>query len=353
MSIEPTLSLTPPERIAEIHAAPGFGRHFTDHMVTIQWTPDNGWHSARLGPYGPMSLDPATRAFHYGETVFEGFKAYMQPDGSVATFRPEVNATRFQRSAARLGLPQLPVEDFVAAADALVRQDAAWVPGGKGTSLYLRPFMMATEVGLGIAAVGRVTFFIIASPAGAYFRKGRVAIWLTETYSRAAPGGTGAAKCGGNYAGSLLAQKEAEAHGCDQVVFLDAIERRWIEELGGMNLWFVFADGTLATPSLTGTILEGVTRDAVKTLASDMGHTVKERPIEVDEWRDGIQAGRITEVFACGTAAVISSIGTLRWADGEVSTPGPALVADKIRDALLGVQQGRLPDAHRWLHAVT
>ncbi|HEX3707380.1 MAG TPA: branched-chain amino acid aminotransferase [Mycobacteriales bacterium] len=353
-AIEPTQHPTSPERLAEIMAAPGFGKVFTDHMVTVEWTPDAGWHDARVRPYGPLSMDPASHVFHYGQTIFEGFKAYRQPDGGIATFRPGFNADRFNRSAHRLALPELPVETFVEAADRLVSQDADWVPRSDDASLYLRPFMMATEVGLGVKPASRVTFLVIASPAGPYFASGakQVTIWLSEDYTRAAPGGTGAAKCGGNYAASLVAQQEGIANGCEQVLFLDAVERRWVEELGGMNLWFVQDDGTMVTPELTGTILEGGTRDALKSLASALGHEVEERPVDIDEWRKGVDTGRITEVFACGTAAVIASVGTLKWHGGEVTLPVETPVATALRTALVDLQYGRAADPQGWMHRV-
>jgi branched-chain amino acid aminotransferase len=353
-SVEPTPTPTSPGRLAEILAAPGFGKVFTDHMVTVRWTPSAGWHDARVRPYAPLEIDPATHILHYGQSIFEGFKAYAQPDGTIATFRPETNGARFQRSAERLALPQLPVEDFVAAADALIRQDAAWVPTKSEDSLYVRPFMVATEVGLGVRPAADVTFLVIASPAGAYFASGstQVAIWLSEDYTRAAPGGTGAAKCGGNYAASLVAQQEAIANGCEQVLFLDAVERRWVEELGGMNLWFVLDNGTMVTPELTGTILEGVTRDTMKTLAAEHGRGVEERRVDIDEWRKGVDGGGISEVFACGTAAVITSVGTLRWHDGEVKMPAETPVADALRTSLVDLQHGRAADPHGWMHPV-
>ena len=353
--VEPNPAPATPERRAELLANPGFGRIFSDHMAIAQWTEGRGWHDARITAYGPLSLDPATQVFHYAQAIFEGFKAYRQPDGSVATFRPTANGERFRRSAVRMALPDLPVDDFVAAADTLIRTDAAWVPSEPGTSLYLRPFMMATEVGLGVRPASEVTFMVLASPGASYFHgsgaKG-VTIWLSEDYTRAAPGGTGAAKCAGNYAASLIAQQEAIANGCDQVVFLDAVERRWVEEFGGMNIWFVLDDGTLVTPELTGSILEGITRDTIITLAGDLGREVEQRRVDVDEWRKGVDTGRITEVFACGTAAVITSVGALRWRGGEVTMPEATPVADLIREQLVGIQQGQLPDPHGWLHAV-
>lgn len=352
--VQPNPNPTAPERLAEILAAPGFGKAFTDHMAIARWTPSAGWHDARICAYGPLSLDPATHIFHYGQSIFEGFKAYHQPDGGIATFRPEVNAARLNRSAARMALPELSVDAFVAAADRLIRQDAAWVPTDGEASLYVRPFMIATEVGLGVRPAADVTFLMIASPAGSYFASGsqQVSIWLSEDYTRAASGGTGAAKCGGNYAASLVAQQEAIANDCEQVLFLDAVERRWVEELGGMNLWLVMDDGTLVTPELTGTILEGVTRDALATLARDLGHDVEERRIDIDEWRKGVDTGSITEAFACGTAAVITSVGRLKWRGGEVSMSAETPVASTLRQRLIDLQYGRSPDTYGWLHRV-
>jgi branched-chain amino acid aminotransferase len=352
---EPTQPVPAGQR-TELLTNPGFGRVFTDHMVTITWTPDAGWHNAGLRPYGPLALDPATAVFHYGQSIFEGFKAYVQPDGSIKTFRPDANARRFQRSAQRLALPQLPVDDFVAAADLLIEADRAWVPAEDEKSLYIRPFMMASEAFLGVRPANHVTFLVIASPAGAYFAGGLhpVSIWLSEEYTRAAPGGTGAAKCAGNYAASLIAQQEASANGCDQVVFVDALEKRWVEELGGMNVFFVFDDGSLVTPPVSGTILEGVTRDAIRTIATEHGHPTVERPIDIDEWREGVTTGHITEVFACGTAAVVTPLGRLAWRGGELTMGdgNPGKVTQDIRDSLLAIQYGHAPDTHGWMHAV-
>ena len=353
--VEPTASPTPDARREEILAAPGFGVHFTDHMITAVWTPEREWHDARLHAYGPLSIDPATAVLHYAQEIFEGMKAYAHEDGSVWTFRPEENARRFQRSAARLALPELPVETFVAALDLLVSTDRAWVPQGGEASLYLRPFMYASEVFLGVRPAKHVTFCLISSPAGAYFKGGvrPVSIWLSRDYARAGTGGTGAAKCGGNYAASLLPQQQAADHGCEQVVFLDAVEHLWVEELGGMNIFFVHDDGSIVTPKLTGSILEGITRDAVLTLAADLGHKVDERPVSIDEWRDGVTSGRIAEVFACGTAAVLTPVGMLRWEGGELNCgdeTGP--VTGSIRQRLLDIQYGRADDPYGWMHRV-
>jgi len=353
ISIEPAMDATDPTRRAQILKDPGFGLHFTDHMFTSTWTVEDGWHDSAVRPYGPFTVDPACAVLHYAQEIFEGMKAYRHDDGSIWAFRPTVNAARFQRSAERLALPPLPEADFLAAIEALVSTDADWVPSGEEKSLYLRPFMFASEAFLGVRPANHVTFAVIASPAGAYFRGGLkpVTIWLSEESTRAAPGGTGAAKCGGNYAASLLPQQEAIAAGCDQVVFLDAVERTVVEELGGMNLFLVYADGTLATPELTGSILEGVTRSSIIDLARELGHRVEERRVTIDEWRTGVAGGDIVEVFACGTAAVITPIATLKWRGGSVSAgadPGP--VSTTLRQHLLDIQYGRRPDSHGWLH---
>jgi branched-chain amino acid aminotransferase len=355
-AVEQSATPLPDGERERILAAPGFGQVFTDHMITVQWTPDDGWHDARLTPYGPFSLDPAMATLHYAQAIFEGFKAYRHDDGSVMTFRPEANGRRMQRSAARMALPQLPIEDFVAAADLLISTDRAWVPSGAETSLYVRPFMFASEAFLGVRPAREVTFAVIASPAGAYFPRGLapVSIWLSEEYTRAAPGGTGAAKTSGNYAASLIAHQEAIANGCDQVAFLDAVERRWVEELGGMNLYFVYDDGSIVTPELTGTILEGITRESILALAGELGHKVEERRVDIEDWRAGAASGRLTEVFACGTAAVVTPLGRLAWRGGEVTVGdgGIGPVTAEIRSALLDIQYGRALDTHGWMHRI-
>ncbi len=353
ISLEPARGATDPARRAQILEDPGFGVHFTDHMFTSTWTPDQGWHDSAVRPYGPFMVDPACAVLHYAQQILEGLKAYRHDDGSIWTFRPELNAARFQRSAERMALPLLPENEFLAAIEALVSADADWVPSGNERSLYLRPLMFASEVFLGVRPAKHVTFTVIATPAGPYFRGGLkpVTIWLSEEYSRAGPGGTGAAKCGGNYAASLLPQQEAIDAGCDQVVFLDAVERSAIEELGGMNLFLVYADGTLVTPELTGSILEGVTRASVIELARELGHPVEERRVTIDEWRDGLVSGDVVEVFACGTAAVVTPIATLKWRGGSVSAGGEAgHVATTLRQHLVDIQYGRTPDTHGWMH---
>ncbi|GAB6983814.1 branched-chain amino acid aminotransferase [Nocardioides pyridinolyticus] len=356
MEISTTPSSAPvaDDRLAEILANPGFGLHFTDHMLTVEWTPDDGWHAARIEPYGPLTLDPATAVLHYAQETFEGMKAYRHDDGSIWSFRPEENAARMVRSSHRLALPVLPVEDFVQAVDALVEIDQRWVPDNEGEkSLYLRPFMFASEAFLGVRPSQHVTFMVIASPAGAYFKGGvkPVTLWLTEEYTRAGRGGMGAAKTGGNYASSLVAQQEAIQHGCDQVVFLDGQEGRYVEELGGMNMYFVHDDGHIVTPA-TGTILEGITRSSIIELAGKLGHQVEERRFSIDEWREGVTSGRITEVFACGTAAVVTPVGELKWDGGSVPAPASTELTTKVRQALVDLQFGRAEDTFGWMHRI-
>ncbi|MBZ4322950.1 branched-chain amino acid aminotransferase [Streptomyces huiliensis] len=357
----PTIELKPssqPLSDAErerILAAPGFGRYFTDHMVTIKWADGVGWHDAQLVPYAPLSVDPANMTLHYGQAIFEGLKAYQRPDGGVATFRPEENAKRFQASARRLAMPELPVETFIEACDALVRQDRAWVPSSGEASLYLRPFMFATEAGMGVRPAKEYLFVVIASPAGAYFAGGvkPVSVWISEEYVRAAPGGTGAAKCAGNYAASLIAQAQAAEKGCDQVVWLDAVERRWIEEMGGMNLYFVYGN-RIVTPELTGSLLPGITRASLLRIASDLGYEVAEGRISVDDWRNANADGSLTEVFACGTAAVITPVGSVKSARGDwtIGDGGPGEVTMRLRQALLDIQTGAAEDTYGWMHSL-
>ncbi|MDO5618337.1 branched-chain amino acid aminotransferase [Kocuria sp.] len=345
------------EEREQILSSPGFGQHFTDHMIQILWNGNveegtGQWGQPALVPYGPLTLDPAAAVLHYGQEVFEGLKAYKHDDGSVWTFRPEKNAARINRSATRMALPTLPEELFLESLQTLVGQDKSWVPSGEGQSLYLRPFMIATESFLGVRPSREVLFSVIASPAGNYFGEATaVDIWLSKNWARAGRGGTGDAKCGGNYAASLIAQMEGNAHGCQQVIFTDPDRDHAIEELGGMNVFFVFDDGTLVTPELTGTILEGVTRESIIQLAQDRGLTVEERPFTLDEWRNGANSGRLTEVFACGTAAVISPVGRL-ISDTETIGPEdaqPGEVTLSLREELLDLQTGKGEDRHGWL----
>jgi branched-chain amino acid aminotransferase len=339
-------------RRKEILANPGFGKFFTDHMLTMTWTEGKGWHSANIAPYGPIAMDPASAVLHYAQEIFEGMKAYRHPDGSIWTFRPKANSARFNRSAKRMAMPDVLEADFVQALEAFVGTDSAWVSSTPGHSLYLRPFMFASEAFLGVRPAAEYKFMVIASPVASYFAGGvkPVTIWLSENFTRAAKGGTGSAKCGGNYASGLAAQMEATANGCDQVVFVDTVERKWVEELGGMNLYFVMRDGTLVTPPTGGTILEGITRLSIFQLAQEYGLKPQERAISVDEWKVGVANGEIKEIFACGTAAVITPVGKLKWDGG--STPDGAIgdVTTRLRKSLMDVQFGLAPDTHGWMH---
>ena len=364
-TVHPAPDPVPSERRAQLLEAPGFGRVFTDHMITLRWSQESGWHDGRLEPYGSLRLEPATSIFHYAQEIFEGLKAYRQHSGPIVAFRPQANAARFRSSAQRLAMPELPEDAFIRALELLVTQDRAWVPTATDHSLYLRPFMIATDVGLGVSKPSSsYLFVVIASPAGPYFSGGLrpVSVWLTDEYSRAAPGGTGAAKAGGNYAAGFAAQRQALEHGCDQVVWLDAVEHRWVEEMGGMNMFFVHGSGSrarISTPPLTGTLLPGITREALLTLAPDLGIPAAEEPISVAEWRDGCRDGEITEVFACGTAAVVTPVGAVQsasggWTIGQASggQAGPGPVTSRLREALVGIQFGQLPDPYGWIHKI-
>ncbi|NGO73928.1 branched-chain amino acid aminotransferase, partial [Streptomyces boncukensis] len=337
----------------EILERPGFGRFFTDHMVLISWDTAHGWHDVRMARHGPLPVDPAAMALHYGQSVFEGLKAHRRPGGKAAALRPEENARRFRASARRLAMPELPEKTFLASLDALVRMDRDWIPQRPGQSLYLRPFMVATEAALSVRAADSYLFAVIASPVDGYFSSGPepVSVWVSEEYVRAAPGGTGAAKTGANYAASLAGQAEATAHGCDQVVWLDARERRWVEEMGAMNIFFVYGD-LLVTPGLTGSLLPGITRSSLLTLARDLGYRVRERGVSLEDWRRDAADGSLTEVFACGTAAGVTPVGAVRsaradWTVGD-GRAGP--VTTRLRTELLALQEGTAPDPHGWMH---
>ena len=346
------------ERVAEGLAAPSFGKYFTDHMVTASWDAARGWHDATVGPYRPLAIDPASVVLHYSQTIFEGLKAYRQPDGTIASFRPWANAERMARSAERLAMPPLPEDLFLDSIRELLTVDARWVPAAGGEeSLYLRPFMFGSSSGLGVRPSEEYLYLLIASPAGAYFPRGLapVSVWLSTDYVRAVPGGTGEAKCGGNYAASLAAQAQASAQGCDQVVWLDALEHRWVEEMGGMNLFFVFTDAEghheVVTPELSGSLLPGITRRSLLELAREDGATVTERRISTDEWEKEVASGALTEVFACGTAAVITPVGSVKYDGGSFEigdgTPGP--VTARLRERLTAIQRGAAPYHHGWM----
>ncbi|WP_034268247.1 branched-chain amino acid aminotransferase [Actinospica robiniae] len=359
IELKPTTEpLSEAERSA-ILADPKFGQYFTDHMITIRYSEGRGWHSAELRPYGPIEIDPATSVLHYGQEVFEGLKAYRQADGSIACFRPEANAERMANSSVRMAMPVLPEELFLAAIDALVNQDVDWVPQDPEKSLYLRPFMFSTEVGLGVnRPSSEYLFMLIASPAGSYFSPGKtVTAWIGTDYVRAAPGGTGEAKCGGNYAASFLAQAQAVAEGCDQVCWLDAIERKYIEEMGSNNVFFVYGAGEhakLFTPRLSGSLLPGITRDSLLKAAEELGIPAEEGLISVDELREHAESGAITEAFGSGTAAVVTPIGGFRGKDGAIVIGGGEAgpVTMRVREHLLAIQHGDLPDTRGWLHTI-
>ena len=346
-----------PQGVREaILAKPGFGDYFTDHMSHIRFTKEQGWHAHSVKPYGPLVLDPAAAVFHYAQEIFEGMKAYRHADGSVWTFRPTKNAERMNKSAARLALPEISAEDFVGSLRALVELDEAWVAtpldAADEVSLYLRPFMIASEKFLGVRASHEVDYYVIASPAGPYFVGGikPVDIWLSKDLKRAGTGGTGFAKCGGNYAASLQAGNQAAEKGCQQVMFTDAKESKFLEELGGMNLMLVTKDNELLTPSVSETILDGVTRRSLLELAPSIGLTPVERDIEVAEWRERAAAGEIVEAFACGTAAVITPIGRLVSDDFTIEqSTEPGEVTMKLRSTLLDIQYGRAEGPEGWM----
>jgi branched-chain amino acid aminotransferase len=351
----PHPSPTPPDKRAAILKDPGFGRVFSDHMVTIHYTEGKGWHDATIGPRGPIQMDPASAVLHYSQEIFEGLKAYRTTEGGAVMFRPLENARRFQRSADRLAMPRLPEDVFVESLNQLVKVDRDWIPDGDG-SLYLRPFMFANEVFLGVKPSAEYLYMVIASPVGSYFKSkdSAVSVWVSQDFTRAAPGGTGAAKCGGNYAASLTAQMEAYKHGCEQVVFLDAVEKKWIEELGGMNVFFILDDGSLLTPPTSGTILEGITRASIISVAKDMGIKTREEPYSLDQWRKDAASGRVKESFACGTAAVLTPIGMVKSKDGDfvIGNGQAAAQTEKLKSALIDIQRCRAADTHGWVHKV-
>ncbi len=330
----------------------GFGRHFSNRMFSQRYTPELGWHDARIGPYRSLTLDPAAVVFHYSQEIFEGLKAYRRPDGNINLFRPWENAARFNRSAQRMAMATVDPEDHVEAIVELVGLEHEWVPAQESASLYIRPTLIATDVGLGVHASHNYLHYIIVGPAGPYFVTGfnPVAVYISREYVRAVRGGTGEAKTGGNYAASLFVAEKVSALGYQQVLWLDAVERRYVEEVGAMNIAFVY-DGThIATPALSGSILPGITRDSVLKMAPDLGYTVSEDRIDVNQVLADIRAGRITEAFGIGTAAVIAPVGKLGTEDEAViingNEPGP--VARRLYGALTDLQYGHTPDPYGW-----
>ncbi len=356
-TVSPAANRATDEARHAILADPGFGKYHTDHMVSIDYDEDQGWHDARVGAYGPIELDPSAIVLHYAQEIFEGLKAYRWADGSIVSFRADANAARLRNSARRIAIPELPDELFLESLRQLIAVDDAWVPPAGGEeSLYLRPFIFATEPGLGVRPAKQYRYMVIGSPAGAYFKDGikPVTVWVSTDYVRASPGGTGAAKFGGNYAASLIAQAEAAEKGCEQVVWLDAVERRYIEEMGGMNLFFVFGSGgsaRLVTPELSGSLLPGITRDSLLQLATDAGFAVEERKIDMEEWQKKAADGEITEVFACGTAAVITPVSQVKYGDDEftIGDGESGEVTMALRDTLTGIQRGTFADTHGWM----
>ena len=333
-----------------------FGKHFTNRMFTQRYTPEEGWHDARIGPYRPLVLDPATAVFHYAQEFFEGLKAYRRPDGNINLFRPWENMERFNRSAQRMAMPQVDPEEHLEALIDLIALEHEWVPKQGGASLYIRPTMIATDASLGVHASHSYLHFIILSPVGAYFDGGfnPVAVYVCRDYVRAVAGGTGHVKAGGNYAASLLVADDVARRGYQQVLWLDAVERRCVEEVGAMNIAFVYEGKHVATPALSGSILPGITRDSVLKLAPDLGYTVSEERLDVNRILDDLRSGRISEVFGVGTAAVIAPIGRV-GCDGDdiiVNNFETGPVAKHLFKALTDIQYGRVPDPYGWTQAI-
>lgn len=328
-----------------------FGKKFTDHMFLMDYDTDKGWHDARIVPYGPIPLEPCAMVLHYAQEVFEGMKAYRDPEGGVRLFRPEENAKRMQSSCERLCIPTIPVDDFVEAVKALVKLEERWVPSLAGTSLYIRPFVFATDASLGVHASHSYIFCVICCPVGAYYKEGinPVKIYVEDEDVRAVRGGTGFTKCGGNYAASIRAGERAEERGFSQVLWLDGVERKYIEEVGSMNVLFK-VDGKIITPKLTGSVLPGITRKSCLDLLRDWGYVVEERLITAQELFDAAAAGKLEEAWGSGTAAVISPIGTLAWGDKSVTINAGKIgaLSQKLYDTLTGIQWGTEPDPYGW-----
>ena len=340
--------LTPSDKL-------GFGIHYTDHMFIMDYSDEKGWHDARIVPFQDISLSPAACVFHYGAEVFEGLKAYRRKDGKVQLFRPTENIKRMNNSAERLCLPQIPEDDFMQILDTFISLEQDWVPSAEGTSLYIRPFMFGNDENLGVHAVHHATFVIILSPVGSYYKEGinPVKIMIEDRDVRAVRGGTGYAKCGGNYAASNRAGEKAEEKGYSQVLWLDGVERKYIEEVGAMNVMFKI-DGEIVTPALTGSILPGITRKSCIEVLKSEGYTVNERLLSVDELGEALKNGKLEEAWGCGTAAVVSPIGELCYKDVKYTINGGKIgkVTQHLYDTLTGIQWGRLPDTKGWTHPI-
>ena len=330
----------------------GFGRHFTDHMLVMQYTEGRGWHDLAIQPYRNFSLDPAAMVLHYGQAIFEGMKAYRGKDGGIYLFRPAANIQRMNISAARLCMPQLPVDEVLAALKELLRLDQDWIPTAKGATLYIRPTMIATEAALGVRPAKEYLFYVILSPVGAYYPEGfnPVKIYVTDTYVRAVPGGVGHVKTAGNYAASIMAAVEAQCAGFTQVLWLDAVERRYIEEVGTMNIFFVI-DDEIITPPLGGSILPGITRDSVIQVIKDWGLTVVERRITIDEVLAAQENGSLREIFGTGTAAVISPVGSLHYKgrDCVINHGKTGVLSQRLFDEIQAIQYGAKKDPYGWV----
>lgn len=350
--------LLPAEKLKPLYDDPiklKFGINFTDYMFTMPYSEVEGWYSPKIVPYQPLVLDPAASVFHYGQEVFEGQKAYKSKQNEILLFRPEENARRFNYSMRRLSMPEIPLEDFIYYEEELVKLDERWIPSENGASLYIRPTAIATEPALGVKPANQYLFFIILSPVGAYFSTGfnPISLLVSTEYTRAAEGGTGDAKAGGNYGASLVATGEALKKGYNQVLWLDSKEHRYVEEVGAMNIFFVI-DNKLVTPELTGTILPGVTRKSALEIAPDLGIEPVEKSITIDEVIDGIESGKVAEIFSVGTAAVVSPVGKINYNDKEYiinnNETGPW--AQKLFDTLTGIQYGNLEDKYNWVYKV-
>lgn len=333
----------------------GFGTYFTDHMFMMDYTEGVGWHDARIVPYAPIAMDPATMVLHYAQETFEGLKAYRNPKGEITLFRPEMNARRMINSNRRICMAELPEDMFVEAVEAIVKYEQDWIPTAKDTSLYIRPFMFASEASVGVHPAKSYTFVIILSPVGSYYPEGvnPVKIWVEDEYVRAVKGGTGFTKCGGNYAASIAAQVKAESHGYTQVLWLDGVHRKYVEEVGTMNVMFVI-DNTIVTAPLEGSVLPGVTRDSIIHILKDWGYKVEERELSIDELMEAGRNGKLSEAFGTGTAAVISPVGQLYYKGEEIVINDfkTGELTQKLYDTLTGIQWGRLEDKYGWVHYI-
>jgi branched-chain amino acid aminotransferase len=344
--LDPTTLKTPPTDDF------GFGNKFANRMFSQKYTPDRGWHAAKIGPFENLNLSPATAVFHYAQEIFEGTKAYRRADGNINLFRPWENMKRFNNSARRMSMAVVDEEEHLQAIIKLIELEHEWVPGVDGASLYIRPTMIATDPALGVHASSAYLHFVIVGPVGAYFKEGfnPVPVYISDIYRRAVRGGVGDAKTGGNYAASLFVGEQAKQKGYSQVLWLDAIEGRYVEEVGAMNICFVHEGKKIVTPPLTGSILPGITRKSVIELGRDLGYEVVEEPVDVYQMLADVKSGKISEVFGCGTAAVIAPVGKFGFQDEEytINDYKPGTVAKHLYDELTGIQYGRIPDRFNW-----